>query len=70
MATGSTNTDILMVPDTGERLKITAKTISRLAAANKIPAFKAGRNWRLSTSNTDAWGQAPLAVTRAAGIDN
>jgi len=42
MATRATKTDILMIKDVAEYLKVTERTIYRLAAAKKIPAFKVG----------------------------
>jgi len=36
-------------------LKVTERTIYRLAAAKKIPAFKVGGSWRFSRADIDAW---------------
>lgn len=36
-------------------LKVTVRTIYRLAAAKKIPAFKVGGRWRFSRTDIDAW---------------
>lgn len=44
-----------MVKDVAEYLKVTERTIYRLAAAKKIPAFKVGGSWRFSRSDIDAW---------------
>ena len=55
MATRSPKTDILMIKDVAEYLKVTERTIYRLAAAKKIPAFKVGGSWRFSRSDIDAW---------------
>jgi excisionase family DNA binding protein len=46
MATRSLKTDILMIKDIAEYLKVTERTIYRLAAAKEIPAFKVGGSWR------------------------
>ena len=55
MATRSAKTDILMIKDVAEYLKFTERTIYRLAAAKKIPAFKVGRNWRSSKADLEGW---------------
>ena len=55
MASRFPTTDILMIKDVAEYLKVTERTIYRLAAAKKIPAFKVGGSWRFSRSDIDAW---------------
>jgi excisionase family DNA binding protein len=55
MATRSPKTDILMIKEVAEYLKVTERTIYRLAAAKKIPAFKVGGSWRFSRMDIDAW---------------
>ncbi len=55
MATRSPTTDILMIKDVAEYLKVTERTIYRLAAAKKIPAFKVGGSWRFSRADIEAW---------------
>lgn len=55
MATRLPNTDILMIKDVAEYLKVTERTIYRLAAAKKIPAFKVGGSWRFSRADIDRW---------------
>ena len=55
MVTRAPKTDILMIKDVAEYLKVTERTIYRLAAAKKIPAFKVGGSWRFSRSDIDAW---------------
>ncbi len=65
MATRSPKTDILMIKDVAEYLKVTERTIYRLAAAKKIPAFKVGGSWRFSRSDIDEW----IRLQAQAGID-
>jgi excisionase family DNA binding protein len=55
MATRSLQTDILMIKDVAEYLKVTERTIYRLAAAKKIPAFKVGGSWTFSRGDIDSW---------------
>ena len=57
MATRTPKTDILMIKDVAEYLKVTERTIYRLAAAKKIPAFKVGGSWRFSKSDINRWIQ-------------
>ena len=47
--------DILMIKDVADYLKVTERTIYRLAAAKKIPAFKVGGSWRFSRADIDIW---------------
>ncbi len=51
-------TDILMIKEVAEYLKVTERTIYRLAAAKKIPAFKVGGSWRFSRADIDSWIRA------------
>ncbi|MCS7016993.1 MAG: helix-turn-helix domain-containing protein [Gemmatales bacterium] len=47
--------EILTIKQVAEYLKVTERTIYRLAAAKKIPAFKVGGTWRFSLSDIDRW---------------
>ena len=69
MATRAPKTDILMVKDVAEYLKVTERTIYRLAAAKKIPAFKVGGSWRFSRADIDKWIAAQTAAPLAAALD-
>lgn len=46
---------ILTIKDVAQYLKVAEKTIYRLAAANKIPAFKVGGTWRFRRADIDSW---------------
>jgi excisionase family DNA binding protein len=46
---------ILTIKDVAEYLKVADRTIYRLAAAKKIPAFKVGGTWRFSRADIDEW---------------
>lgn len=46
---------ILAIKDVAEYLKVTERTIYRLAAAKKIPAFKVGGTWRFRATDIDGW---------------
>jgi len=47
--------EILTIKQVAEYLKVTDRTIYRLAAAKKIPAFKVGGTWRFSRAEIDGW---------------
>jgi len=47
--------EILTIKQVADYLKVTERTIYRLAAAKKIPAFKVGGTWRLSRADIDRW---------------
>ena len=47
--------EILTIKQVADYLKVTERTIYRLAAAKKIPAFKVGGTWRLSRADIDNW---------------
>jgi excisionase family DNA binding protein len=63
MAARSPKTDTLMIKDVAEYLKVTERTIYRLAAAKKIPAFKVGGSWRFSQTDIERWIQSQTAET-------
>jgi len=47
--------DILTILEVAKYLKIAERTVYRLAAAKKIPAFKVGGAWRFSRTEIDQW---------------
>ncbi len=55
MSTSTTEGEILTIRQVADYLKVTERTIYRLAAAKKIPAFKVGGTWRLSRADIDSW---------------
>ena len=46
---------IMTIVEVADYLKVTERTIYRLAAAKQIPAFKVGGSWRFSRADIDAW---------------
>lgn len=46
---------VLTIKEVAEYLKVTERTIYRLAAAKKIPAFKVGGTWRFRTADINDW---------------
>ena len=57
MATSAGQSEILTIREVAEYLKVTQRTIYRLAAAKKIPAFKVGGTWRFSKAEITEWIQ-------------
>jgi excisionase family DNA binding protein len=47
--------EILTIKQVASYLKVTERTIYRLAADKRIPAFKVGGTWRFSRVEIDAW---------------
>jgi excisionase family DNA binding protein len=73
--------DIFTLREVAQYLKVTERTIYRLVAEQRIPAFKVGGSWRFRHGDLDRWirhqmhvngqrrgpARAPGAVGRAAG---
>lgn len=55
MDTRAGTSGIMTLGEVADFLKVTDRTIYRLAAASKIPAFKVGGSWRFSRPDIDAW---------------
>jgi excisionase family DNA binding protein len=59
---------IMTIGEVADYLKVTERTIYRLAAAKQIPAFKVGGSWRFSKVDIDKWiseQSAPAVSTKA-----
>jgi excisionase family DNA binding protein len=55
MPAANTEGEILTLKEVAGYLKVTERTIYRLAGAKKIPAFKVGGTWRFSRADIDEW---------------
>ena len=55
MPKNTSQNGILTIKEVAEYLKVTERTIYRLAAAKKIPAFKVGGMWRFLRADIDSW---------------
>ncbi len=55
MPTDNNEGEILTIKQVADYLKVTERTIYRLAGAKKIPAFKVGGTWRFSRADIDNW---------------
>ncbi len=67
MATSAGQSEILTIREVAEYLKVTERTIYRLAAAKKIPAFKVGGTWRFSRADIDVWIKQQSIVDQSDG---
>ncbi len=47
--------EILTIHDAAKYLKVTERTIYRLAASKQIPCFKVGGAWRFSKADIESW---------------
>ncbi len=47
--------EILTIKDVAAYLKVNERTVYRLAASKKIPAFKVGNAWRFQKDELDNW---------------
>lgn len=66
MRTKSGEGEILTIREVAGFLKVTERTIYRLAAAKKIPAFKVGGTWRFSRVDIDTWIKQQSSVDKSA----
>lgn len=55
MSNETSNLEILTIKEVSSYLKVTERTVYRLAATKKIPGFKVGGAWRFSRSEIDQW---------------
>lgn len=55
MASSPVTSGIMTIGEVAGYLKVTERTIYRLAAAKKIPAFKVGGSWRFSPADIEVW---------------
>jgi excisionase family DNA binding protein len=55
MLPNTSESEILTIKEVAEFLKVTERTIYRLAAAKQIPAFKVGGTWRFRATDIDGW---------------
>jgi excisionase family DNA binding protein len=52
--------EYLTLRDVSELLKLSDKTVYRLAQRGDIPAFKAGGSWRFRRMDIDDWASAQV----------
>jgi excisionase family DNA binding protein len=62
--------EIFTLDDVAAYLKVSKRTVYRLAASKKIPAFKVGGTWRFSRADIDAWIKQQSASGFEASIEH
>ena len=67
MSTSTSEGEILTIKQVANYLKVTERTIYRLAAAKKIPAFKVGGTWRFPRADIDNWIKQQSSVDQGDG---
>lgn len=55
MTMSASESTVLTIKEVAKYLKVTERTIYRLAAAKKIPGFKVGGMWRFRQADIDCW---------------
>jgi len=55
MKGGSVMDEILTVPEVAEKLRLHPLTVRKMFREGTLPAFKVGRQWRVSASMLVAW---------------
>jgi len=61
--------DVLTVKDVAKYLKVTDRTIYRMVADRRIPAFKVGGSWRFRRTEIDEWIRERTHDVREDGED-
>ena len=46
---------VLTVKDVADYLKVNERTVYRMAASAKLPAFKVGASWRFQQTEIELW---------------
>ena len=63
MLSNTAENAIMTIGEVADYLKVTERTIYRLAGAKQIPAFKVGGSWRFSKMDIDGWIKQQSAIT-------
>ena len=61
--------EILTLDEVAAYLKAGKRTVYRLAAEGKLPAFKLGGTWRFRRSDLDEWIESKLSKTDSGASD-
>ena len=59
------NDDFLTLKDVAELLKLSEKTIYRLAQRADLPGFKVGGSWRFRRGDIDRWAAQQIEARAA-----
>jgi excisionase family DNA binding protein len=50
-----TDREVLTLEEVADYLRLSTKTISRMARSGQLPAFKAGNHWRVRRAELEGW---------------
>lgn len=67
MPSSTADNSIMTIGEVADYLKVTERTIYRLAGAKKISSFKVGGSWRFSKADIDAWIKKQSEQDQGAG---
>lgn len=54
----------MTVPEVAELLKLSEKTVYRLAQRSELPGFKVGGSWRFRRGDIDKWAAGQIRAAR------
>lgn len=60
--------EIFTLDEVAAYLKVGKRTIYRLAAARRIPAFKVGGTWRFARADIDSWIKQQSSVDQGGDV--
>lgn len=60
--------EILTIKEVASYLKVNERTVYRLAAGQKIPAFKVGNAWRFKRDDLETWINNQQNKVSTAGV--
>jgi excisionase family DNA binding protein len=66
MTSSTAENAIMTIGEVADYLKVTERTIYRLAGAKQIPAFKVGGSWRFSKADIDGWIREQSTISQSA----
>ena len=69
MPSSTADNAIMTIGEVADYLKVTERTIYRLAGAKQIPAFKVGGSWRFSKVDIDGWIKDKSTIQMQEAID-
>lgn len=62
MPTSPVDGSVLTIKEVAAYLKVNERTVYRLAAARKLPAFKVGGTWRFLKADIEGWIRSQTSV--------
>ena len=62
----TTEVEVLTLGEVAGYLRLSTKTVSRMARAGELPAFKAGNHWRVRRAELEDWIKRRMETGRSA----